>query len=191
MIDTQHRKLFVGAVIAQVFALGLLTLAPLNTLATGKVYTFETIPVDPWDMFRGEYVRLAYPFNRIPTKLPFTRGQKIYSVLSQDRDGKWQAVRFAAHKLKAGDREVVLAGTVGYASMDFVDVSYGIEQVFVPEGTGKEAERARSLKIDVAVSADGNAVLLVDVIVVLLSVSGRPLIATKAGSVLEEKQSSQ
>ncbi len=52
-----------------------------------------------------------------------------------------------------------------HAEDDRIEVEYGIESYFVPEGTGRMIEQARDVKVRVAIDSSGNSVikhLLVD-----------------------------
>ncbi len=42
---------------------------------------------------------------------------------------------------------------------NYSQMHYGIEQVFVPEKTGVAAQSAKSLTVDLAIDAQGNAVI--------------------------------
>jgi uncharacterized membrane-anchored protein len=55
----------------------------------------RTVPVDPRDLFRGDYVRLRYEASTVPRErwagtLPQTlakRGDRVYALLAQRADG--------------------------------------------------------------------------------------------------------
>src|SRR4029453_16093542 len=91
-----RRRMLWAAVTLQVALLLGLGYPPMVTLASGKVVTFDTTPVDPWDMFRGDYVILSYAFNNVPTTEHFLHGQHVYTVLRKDTTGKCQAARGCA-----------------------------------------------------------------------------------------------
>ena len=58
------------------------------TLRKGDQFSFKTAPVDPYDAFRGKFVRVDIqgdgPFTN---KVEYKRGQKLYAPLSVDDDG--------------------------------------------------------------------------------------------------------
>ena len=41
----------------------------VRLLKTGREITLPIVPVDPRDLFRGEYVRLGYDIGRVPLRL--------------------------------------------------------------------------------------------------------------------------
>lgn len=153
------RGLFVAAVVLQVATLLGLGYQPMTTLASGKVVTFDTVPVDPWDMFRGDYVTLSYPFSNVQTREPFRHGQRVYTVMRKDADGKWQAARVTAECPVLGNGEIMLAGKAESSSDNSLRVRYGIEQVFVSEGRGRNVHSGSSVQADVAIDAKGLAVI--------------------------------
>ena len=137
------------------------------------------MPVDPRDLFRGEYVRLGYTVSSVPIRLlegPSPReNAAFYVVLEKKPDGVWQSVKVASSMpQETSPDRIVLKARAAYAwparaSADAsVRVRYGIESYFVPEGQGKALEalaREKKLATLLAVDARGNAAikgLLVD-----------------------------
>lgn len=143
-------------------------------LANGRVIDLRVVPVDPRDLFRGDFVTLAYDVSRMPRTFitgELRRGEQIHVRLAQ-RQGNWQAIAASRTRADAGnasDAEIILKARVVYASPHVpasgpgtISVSYGIEKFFVPEGAGREIEqevRAKEVVAHVAVAADGTAAL--------------------------------
>lgn len=133
------------------------------TLKTGKEILLKTIPIDPRDLFRGDYVVLRYEIstldlNSLPSDYAdFKENDKIYVALNIV-DG--YGVPSKMYK-NAPDEELFLKGTIKFVSEKTINVEYGIESYFVPEGKGYEIERRRGSNLDVKVSVDrfGNAVI--------------------------------
>jgi uncharacterized membrane-anchored protein len=114
--------------------------------------------VDPRDLFRGDYVVLRYKIstlNNIPGLVNINQGDKIYVHLEK-RGEVWEAVEVA--KARREDWDVCISGEVRKAPPP-LDVRYGIESYFVPEGQGRDIERARDLKVRVSVNRQGNATI--------------------------------
>ena len=131
-----------------------------DILRTGTTVVLQTVPVDPRSLFQGDFVRLDYEIAQLP-KLGDGRaiGQTVYVEVREGADGVWRSRRY--HQEKPGPGRVFLKGTV--TSSDRLD--FGIGTYFVPEGTGREIERAQDVKVRAAVSKGGSAVikeLLVD-----------------------------
>jgi len=129
-------------------------------LERGNVYYVRVQPVDPRDLFRGDYVILGYAFSRLPTELwgnPQAQpGRTIYVELVPEGDGKhWRAGRFSFSPPPHGP--FLRGKIVGHGRIE-----YGIESFFVQEGKGRhfeEAVRLRQLTAEIAVAPDGQAVL--------------------------------
>lgn len=131
-----------------------------HTLLTGKSVILKTVPVDPYDMFRGDYISLRYDISTIRTNKKFEHDQVVYVALRQD--GNIWVVRDVAASTKELDLrpgEVLLTGRVDYASERDVHVRYGIEQVFIKERTGSEIENKGNILVVARVDNEGKAVI--------------------------------
>jgi uncharacterized membrane-anchored protein len=142
-------------------------------LANGAEIRLPVVPVDPHDLFRGDYVTLAYPISRIASDQiegdrDFTFGEAVYVSLERDGDA-WKA---AALHHTPPDSGTFIKGTItdviprivcqaGDACSEY-RIAYNLEQFFVPEGTGRDLEKLRNdqhIAVDVAVGKDGEAML--------------------------------
>ncbi len=123
------------------------------TRQSGREILLKTAPIDPRDLFRGDYVDLNYEISTIDSHIAqseFKSGDTIYVQLS-DEGGYGQPI--AASKTPTGD--FFIKGTVMSVSGS-ISVEYGIESYFVPEGTGLALERKR-LEANVLIDRFGNA----------------------------------
>jgi uncharacterized membrane-anchored protein len=169
---TSRRNLWIAiAIVAgvQTAVLGSMILQRARLLATGRELVLEVVPVDPRSLFQGDYVILGYPISRVPAPpgVELTRGTPIYVTLQKGANDTWTLVQTSATRpTPATPDQVVLKGRVQYAvsATDTAPaqamVDYGIEQFFVPEGTGHELEkiiRDRKLFAVIAVDGSGNA----------------------------------
>lgn len=120
-------------------------------LAThGREIVLPTLPVDPRDLFRGDYVVLRYDISRhgmpLFRKLDLANGQTVYASLKLDGQ-RWTIEELA---LKKPARGLFLRGKISEAQKDKYQVTYGIqygiESYFVPEGEGKKLEALREKK---------------------------------------------
>ncbi len=76
--------------LAVVFAVpGAMIYCHETILKTGEPYLFKTRPVDPYDLFRGRYVSLAFEQDTFDYKGSeyFDAKDKVYAVLGQDAQG--------------------------------------------------------------------------------------------------------
>jgi len=145
-------------------------------LKTGHEITMPVKPLDPRDLFRGDYVTLGYDVSTLnKSNTPEGRiaelraGSAAFVTLSPKADGGWTVKDVApAFPTQVAAGDIVLKGRVRNAwaqaggSEKTVSVRYGIESYFVPEGTGRALEnQVRDHKIEaiVAVGSDGTAAL--------------------------------
>jgi uncharacterized membrane-anchored protein len=140
------------------------------TLFTGHEVLLRTVPVDPRDLFRGDYVILRYPFSTINLNehgLDPDRAGGVGDMLYVALEINGGYATFASVHASAPDglhikgrvASFSASGPAGEKQYD-VEVWYGIESYFVPEGRGREIESRRE-GLDVRVSIDqfGNAVV--------------------------------
>jgi uncharacterized membrane-anchored protein len=153
--------------LAQTAVLAYMVIDRVMLLRTGREIILPIVPVDPRDLFRGEYVRLSYEISRVPmTRVdgpPSRRNEVLYVVVEKKAgDEAWQAV--SATRTFPGDLnpdQVALKGRVLFSSATS-EMRYGIESYFVPEGEGPRLEslaRDRKLAVLVAVDNAGNAAI--------------------------------
>ncbi|MBS3098392.1 GDYXXLXY domain-containing protein [Candidatus Woesearchaeota archaeon] len=133
------------------------------TLQTGEEVLLKTRPIDPRDLFRGDYVILAYEISTLDVNslqkdvADFKQDNKVYVSLNKvDNYGIPSGVY--TNKPKEG---LFLKGTVKNVQGGRLSMEYGIESYFVPEGRGREIERysGRNLDVKVAIDKLGNAVI--------------------------------
>jgi uncharacterized membrane-anchored protein len=143
-------------------------------LSRGQEVTLVTQPVDPRDLFRGDFVVLGYEIGTLDLKaLPgdrqFRRNDAIWVTLLPDAEGIARPVATATTPPRTDAGQVVIRGRVtsanGCTTADGctrVRVAYGLESYFVPEGEGRrieEARNARLTRIVAAVTPDGRAAI--------------------------------
>jgi uncharacterized membrane-anchored protein len=181
MIGPPSRILLSLAIVAlaQTTLLSYMVIDRVRLLASGREITLSVVPVDPRDLFRGEYARLGYDVSSVPLRLlegPRPRANAaFYVVLEKMPQDSWQAVKMTRElpqEPSSPDR-IALKARSSYAwpqepSETAVRVRYGIESYFVPEGQGRKLEalaREKKLATLIAVDGKGNAAikgLLVD-----------------------------
>ncbi len=134
------------------------------TLRTGTTVLLKTIPVDPRDLFRGDYVILRYDISRLTTKYwphkdhTFKDGDRIYLML--ERDGEYAVPSRVMLAQPSGG--LFVRGEVVRTRSGSIEVEYGIESYFVPEGEGKPIEHSRNrgkVSVRVAIDKKGQAVI--------------------------------
>src|SRR5215831_16187485 len=114
-----------------------------RSLVTGRVVTLETVPVDPRDWLRGDYVTLGYKISRLPTALLAgsanqtpTPGAPVYVALEK-QGGFYEAARASTSPIEPASGEVIIRGhAVSSWDSKTLRVEYGIERYYVREGSG-------------------------------------------------------
>lgn len=143
-------------------------------LRSGTEIVLEVRPIDPRDLLRGDYVVLGYNISSVPValfaELPAEedrrREKTVFVRLAPGEDGVWQALAARYDEPPAqdlGEGEVDIRGTTrGTWRMggQSIDVNYGIERFYVPEGEGRAIEQGlgeRTFRMTVAVGRGGAA----------------------------------
>jgi uncharacterized membrane-anchored protein len=138
------------------------------TLRTGTDVLLETVPVDPRDFLRGDYVILRYKIstldlNKIKSEMQYYRQGKTVFVKIEPGKRFWEAVAVGTKKGIYGEG-VYLRGQVKYGYNRRLDLNYGIESYFVPEGEGKDIEKnmrgnKSSVEVEIIIDSLGNALI--------------------------------
>ncbi len=138
---------------------------------TGDTVLLRVIPVDPRDIFRGDYVILGYEFSQLPPggvaglappnsrqEAIEARGRTIYVSLVPEADGvHYRAETFSLTPPPSGK---YLRGTIQMQGRN--QLEFGIESYYVQEGQGRAYEnaiRTRRLSAEVSIAPSGQAVL--------------------------------
>ena len=138
-----------------------------SILERGKAVVLETVPVDPRDLLRGDYVILRYKIStldleQVKSEKPYyRRGEAIYLKL-EPKEKFWEAT--AVQSKRSADNGIYIRGKVSYCYSKKLEVIYGIESYFVPEGEGREIERSMqgrksSVSVEAIVDSGGNALI--------------------------------
>jgi len=142
------------------------------TLSTGRIIHLEIRPVDPRDLFRGDYVRLNFGISRLsPYQVIGTSELKRHDrffLLLEKHEPYWKPVSAHQERPVPGPDQVVIRGTVSYIPYYqrsgienfYLNAKYGIESYFIPEGEGRALEQPQRhdrLSVRVAVDNRGHA----------------------------------
>jgi len=149
-------------------------------LRDGKEVRLEVVPVDPRDLFRGDYVVLDYRISSVEVPKDnmdsFRRGQKVFVTLRPNDSGKARAVSISSGRPAASGTDIVINGTVTATSgcpfnevgvrdcksdRRAVQVKYGLESYFVPQGEGRKIETTEKARLEVvaAVAPSGQSAI--------------------------------
>jgi len=174
------RVLLILAVVAQPLVLLWMAGEREWIARTGQVVYLRTAPVDPRDLFRGDFVRLQYEINSVPdTDIDTTlrvpaaqrrRHEVVYTRLKPAGEGVYDAAGTSAERPADG---LFLRGRtengwrLGWRTANHLFVKYGIEQLYVEQGGGRAIEKRRGrrnelqvpMEVEVAVGAGGTAVI--------------------------------
>ena len=140
---SRRRTLVLAAVVLAQIAvpLGLAGLAAAD-LAFGREIRVQAQPVDPLDIFRGNYVVLRYEFSSLPAAFDVDRGDRVCVRLYEAREDEWRAAGSATPDLPSGGEAICGRAQRDVSAGDEVGVEYGIETYFASESRAQAIERA-------------------------------------------------
>ncbi|AZH31787.1 DUF2157 domain-containing protein [Paenibacillus sp. M-152] len=164
--DADHRSfsfmrlsplLIAIVIVLQLGIIGYQTARSEALLATGASVKLKLAPIDPRSLLQGDYVALNYDISTPPSKNPlqekdWNRG-KVKVVLTPDSQGVYIADRLYQDGEKLAHHEIVLNGQWNGSR-----ILYGIENYFIPEGTGRTVEQNAHYAY-IRVSRNGDALL--------------------------------
>lgn len=155
--------------VLQLGALGAMVADRVRIVKSGREIVLPVVPVDPRDLFKGDYVRLGYPISTIPATARKDEGidtvKEAFVTIEQGADQTWSVVGIdkTFPKATSANRIVLRARPGnGWGANGWRTIRYGIERYYVPEGKGGDLEalaRDRKLAVVVAVDQRGNAVI--------------------------------
>ena len=130
-------------------------------LLTGKTVVLKTQPIDPFDVFRGQYLTISYEISRVNLSKGFKEGDTVYVSLKEGDDTIWHADKVSSNKPES---EIFIRGTAKQ-SWRGLAVEYGIGQYFFE----RDAHIPRMDSVRVKVDSSGQARI------VELLMNGQPL----------------
>ncbi len=180
------RPLFAAILVAvlQTAFLGYMIESRASILRNGVDVVLKTVPVDPRDLLRGDYVILSYDISTIPADkvtggFPAEPTDAQLSVrLEKQPDGFWGVAEASFSTLAPKEGSVIARSAPFYfyptpdSPQASLNADYGIERYYVPEGEGKvleEARNASALSVTARVDDDGRMQIR------LIAVDGKPL----------------
>lgn len=154
-MNKQH-VVFIAAILAIALVVGGLVYKQESILKNGDTVILATRPVDPRDLFRGEYVILRYEIENNESLVAVSRGMQngasIYALLSVGSGGI-AAISEVKESAPESYDDLWIKGEVSNGQARFPS----IEQYYVPEGAGRPIEDLRSeLHVEVVLK-DGAA----------------------------------
>ena len=160
------RTVLIAAAVAQGLILIGMVAVQAAPLAVGQTVRLRVVPVDPRDLFRGDYVILNYELNDAVARAlegsartgAAGPDRPVYVLLKPDADGVHH--RAGAVSFERPDDGLYLLGRL--TSRWRRSARFGIEAFYVQEGEGLKLERLRNrgdLSAEVAVAPWGQATL--------------------------------
>ena len=174
---------FILAIALQLVIIFALVITKLMIISGGREALLEILPVDPRDMLRGDYAMFQYTVSNIDSYVPREEGIKdgdtVYVVLSEG--GKYRIATNVTTAKPAGDALFLKGKVVSGAEesksqpqyekdmmwqppdvLPKMNILYGVEQYFIPEGTGASLnlwDQNREAFAQVVIDDGGNAVI--------------------------------
>ena len=172
------KALLVSAILFQFAALLWMALSREYVVQTGEVVKIQTAPIDPRDLFRGDFVRLDYDLSNLPAGMlaahlrdqALKKGQVLYVSLQTDQQGLAKPVSVSEAMPESGQfikGRLIRNWKKNKHNSSALAVKYGIEQYFVEQGKGLDIEERRGKRnelqtpmiMHIALSGSGTAII--------------------------------
>ena len=157
-------KFILLAIAVQFLVLGWMAWQRESIMRTGPTVWLRTAPVDPRDLFRGDFVRLGYEITGLPKSMfgPALAAELADRAKVTDHRTRRRGKELVIYTALAVDPESGSAKAIGvdlappadglfikgrveansYSPIDFLaNIAYGIDAYFVEQGTGYALER--------------------------------------------------
>jgi uncharacterized membrane-anchored protein len=128
-------------------------------LAFGDEIRLKAQPVDPLDVFRGNYVVLSYDISRLQVTFDVQQGQRLCADLFQSAPGVYGA-RYAYDAPVEDGKTICGRARHDARGGQSVGIEYGIETYYASAERAREIERSISrgqLYVVVDLDEDGDA----------------------------------
>lgn len=169
VVTANEKALLALAALAQLVFLAAMAIPQAATVMSGETILLRVVPVDPRDLFRGDYVILGYEISRVPpngidgttpSELQNSDGdwlgRTVYVGLEPEQDGRhYRGTEVHFTPPPSGK---FIRGTLESRFR----ITFGLESFYVQEGKGKEYEEAilkHELSAEVALAPDGSSSL--------------------------------
>ena len=148
-----NRKLLFSAVVAlQVLSLLGMIGFKYSVVKTGRTVVLQSVPIDPRDLMRGDFVRIRFAINRLDLSrlaadgAPLPPGSVVYVTL-KNTGPAWTPVRADAALPALQEDEAVIKGKIRDRNGNIIQVDYGIDSYYVAEGKGRPLEREKYWRV--------------------------------------------
>lgn len=173
----------IALALAQTAVLGWMLWDRVAILQAPTEIRLTPLPIDPRDLFRGDYVTLRYGISTVPPEFlsaleDVRRGDRLWATIApappggdtepetdpdavEQNDDGWRIVAISRERPpQPASPAVLLQGRAAQPRAYSID--YGVEWYFVPEGEGRRLETMigdRALEVTLAVDGDGRAAI--------------------------------
>jgi uncharacterized membrane-anchored protein len=168
--------LFAAAGLIQVALIAVMVFDRIGILRDGREVSLQTRPVDPRDFLRGDYVVLNYDISSVAAaelkdQPASGKHTSVYVTLTPNAEGFHAATSVHRGPVAVTAPDVLIRGRVVSGANCGPDrnlfcarlqLNYGIERYFVPEGEGGQIEQGRrngKVTIVAAVTPAGRAAI--------------------------------
>ena len=169
--------LFAVVGLVQVAAIAFMVGDRMMILRSATEVLLKTRPIDPRDLLRGDYVTLGYDITSLDAgALKNTpsggKGSAVYVKIAPDAEGYYKAVSVHREPVPLAAGEVLIRGRAMIGAdcgddnnrtfCESLQLEYGLEKFFVPQGEGRAIESARNdgkVAVVAAVTSGGRAAI--------------------------------
>ena len=134
--------IFILIVIAQLYVPLQMIFNQEDIIKTGAEFKFQTVPVDPYDPFRGKYITLFFKEREITVNnaTKWRSGETIFATINMDKKGF--AKISSISKTKPKNNESYLKLKIGFAlNNNKIAIDFPFDRFYMNENIAPNAEK--------------------------------------------------
>ena len=118
----------------------------------GETVLLRTQPIDPFDIFRGQYINIRYEITTIQNDASASIGDTVYVLLQKESNTKFWIYKGVS--ITQPENDIFIKGSVKSISGNSINIEYGIEQYFFE----RNAEFSiQNLSVEAKIDGFGNS----------------------------------
>lgn len=134
--------LFVLLVIIQLFVPLQMIFNQEDIIKTGKEFKFQTVPIDPYDPFRGKYITLFFKEREITVNRAskWISGETVFATIIKDKNGFAKISSISKSKPKNSESHLKLK--IGFAlNNNKIAIDFPFNRFYMNENIARKAEK--------------------------------------------------
>lgn len=134
--------IFILIVIAQLYVPLQMIFNQEDIIKTGTEFKFQTVPVDPYDPFRGKYITLFFKEREITVQknIKWRSGESVFATLTNDKNGFAKVSSISKIRPKNNESYIKTKISLGYPNSKII-IDFPFDRFYMNENIAPNAEK--------------------------------------------------